>query len=110
MGTLIKQVKHPYIIKDRKIRAGAPTIVGTGVRVIDIAVRYEIIGQMPEDIMVSLPHITLPQIHDALSYYYEHKPELDREWKSALEKVEIRRKGYESIMEKKLGKVKAVHR
>lgn len=110
MGTLIRQVKHPYVIKDRKVRGGVPIIAGTGIRVIDIALRYEVAGMTPEDIMVSLPHITLSQIHDALSYYYEHKSDLDREWKNSLEQVETRRKGHKSIMEKKLGKVKAIHR
>jgi uncharacterized protein (DUF433 family) len=110
MGMSIKQIKHPYIIKDREIRGGDAIIAGAGVRVIDIAVKYEIMGMMPEDIMVALPHITLSQIHDALSYYYEHKSELDWEWKNVLEKVEIRRKGYEPIMERKRGKIKAIHR
>ncbi len=110
MGTLMKEVKHPYVIKDRKIRGGDPIIAGTGIRVVDIAIRYEIMGLTPEDIMISLPHITLPQIHDALSYYYEHKSTLDQEWKSALEKIEKRRKSYKSILEKKLGRVKDIHR
>ena len=38
----------------------------------------------PEEITVALPHLELPQIHAALSYYYAHKTELDKEWKKSL--------------------------
>jgi len=73
MSTSVKQIKHPYITFDRKIRGGAPVIAGTGIRVLDIAIRYEIMGMSPEDIIVSFPHITLSQVHDALSFYYANK-------------------------------------
>ncbi|MEE9165766.1 MAG: hypothetical protein V3U15_05845 [Nitrospinota bacterium] len=35
-----KQVKHPYIIRNKRITGGVPTIRGTGIRVLDIAIRY----------------------------------------------------------------------
>jgi uncharacterized protein (DUF433 family) len=109
MSTLAKQVKYPYITTDRKIRGGEPIIAGTGIRVLDIAVRYEVMGISPEDILVSLPHLKLSQIHDALSYYYDHKQEIDKKWKDAIEKAGSMRKGYQSILEKKIGKVKNIH-
>jgi len=109
MTTSVKQVKHPYITIDRKIRGGEPHIAGTGIRVLDIAVRYEIMGMSPEDIMVALPHLTLSQIHDALSYYYEHKEEMDRRWKRAIESVSVMRKAHKSVLKQKLGKVKNIY-
>ncbi len=77
MSTTFKMVKHPYITTDRKTRDGQPVISGTGIRVLDIAIRYEIMGMSTEDILVAYPHINLSQIHDALSYYYERKKEMD---------------------------------
>jgi uncharacterized protein (DUF433 family) len=109
MSTLVKQVKHPYITIDKKIRGGEPVVAGTGIRVLDIAVRYEIMGMLPEDIIVALPHLNLSQIHDALSYYYEHKQEIDKKWKNAIESVSIMRKAHKSVLEQKLGKVKNIH-
>jgi uncharacterized protein (DUF433 family) len=109
MSTLVKQFKHPYITIDRKIRGGEPIIAGTGIRVLDIAVRYEIMGMSPEDIIVALPHLNLSQVHDALSYYYEHKQEIDKKWKDAIESVSIMRKAHKSVLEQKLGKVKNIH-
>ena len=50
MSVVIKQTKHPYITRNKKLRGGVPVISGTGVRVLDIVIRYEIMGQSPEDI------------------------------------------------------------
>lgn len=79
-----------------------PIIAGTGIKVLDVAIRYEVMGMTPEEILLALPHLTLPQIHDALSYYYEHKSELDKEWKTSLRQVKALRKGHRSVLAEKL--------
>lgn len=110
MSTLVKALKHPYISTDRKIRGGEPVISGTGIRVLDIAVRYEIMGMTPEDIIVAFPHLSLSQVHDALSYYYEHKAYIDNKWKSEIQEIDSMRKKHVSILESKIGKIKNIHR
>lgn len=110
MSTIAKAVRHPYIKTDRKIRGGEPIISGTGIRVLDIAVRYEIMGMSPEDIIISFPYLNLSQVHDALSYYYEHKDTIDRKWKDEIEEIEKMRAKYTSVLEKKIGKIKDIHR
>ena len=110
MTTAVKEIRHPYINANKKIRDGEPVIASTGIRVLDIAVRYEIMGMAPEDIIVAFPHLTLPQVHDALSYYYEHKHEMDKTWKDALKKVETLKRLHPSVLEKKIGKIKDLHR
>ena len=84
MSISAKQLKHPYITTNKKIRNGEPIISGTGIRVLDIAIRYELAGMTPDDIIVALPHINLSQVHDALSYYYDNKDEIDIYWKKAI--------------------------
>ena len=110
MPVAVKEVRHPYVSMNKKMRGGEPVIASTGIRVLDIAIRYEIMGMAPEDIIVSFPHLTLPQVHDALSYYYEHKHEMDKIWKASLRKVEAIRKLHPSILEKKVGNIKNLHR
>ncbi len=110
MPTLAKQVKHPYITIGKRIRGGAPVISGTGIRVLDIAVRYEIMGMSPDDILIAFPHLNLSQVHDAISYYYEHKNEIDREWKTEIKDTESLRKKHTSILEGRIGKIKDIHR
>src|SRR4030065_1455856 len=101
MSITVKEIRHPYISIDKKIRGGEPVIAGTGIRVLDIAIRYEIMGMSPEDIIVALPHLNLSHVHDALSYYYEHKNEIDKKWKEAIKKTEALKKTHQSILEKK---------
>jgi uncharacterized protein (DUF433 family) len=87
-----KQVLHPYVTVDRRISKGSPVIVGTRTRIVDIALEYEYLGSTPDEIVDAHPYLTLPQVHDALSFYYEHREELDREIRERKEKVEnIRR-------------------
>ena len=110
MKTSVKKVKHPYITTINKIRHGEPVISGTSIRVIDIAVRYEIMGMSPEDIIIAHPHLNLSQIHDALSYYYEHKKEIDRIWRDSTKKTETLKRSHPSVMDKKIGTIKDIYR
>ena len=102
--------KQPGIRRSPGVRGGAPVIAGTGTRVLDVAIRYEVMRLSPEEIMVALPHLTLPQIHFALAYYYAHKSKLDAGWKASLKKSEQWRSRYPSVVERKLGQVKNLHR
>jgi uncharacterized protein (DUF433 family) len=92
------------------VRGGAPVIAGTGIKVLDVAVRYEVMGMSPEEIMVALPHLELSQLHAAFSYYYAHKAVLDREWKASLKKVARLRAAQAWILEQKLGSAKNLQR
>ena len=106
----IETKAEEYVDRRPGVRAGAPVIAGTGIKVLDVAVRYEVMGMTPEEIMVALPHLDLPQIHAALSYYYAHKADLDKNWKASLKKVARLRAAQTSILEQKLGSVKTLHR
>jgi uncharacterized protein (DUF433 family) len=54
-------------------------IAGTRVRVQDIYAQAEIHGRTPEEIVEGLPHLTLGQVHAALSYLHDHREEILRE-------------------------------
>jgi len=73
----METTNHPYIVSNREICNGAPIVDGTRTRVIDIAVEYEMLGHSPDEIISSHPQLTLHQVHDALSFYYENRDELD---------------------------------
>ena len=104
-----KTKREGYIKTRAGVRRGAPVIAGTGIKVIDVAVRYEVMGMTPEEIMVALPHVDLAQIHAALSYYYAHKADLDKNWKASLKKVARLRAGQSSILEQKLGSARNMY-
>ena len=81
-------IKHPYITQDEQISNGSPIIVGTRTRVIDIVIEYEYLGYTPDEIINAHPYLTLSQVHDALSYYYEHQEKIDQEIKKRKERIE----------------------
>ncbi|MEX0804880.1 MAG: DUF433 domain-containing protein [Candidatus Binatia bacterium] len=101
--------EHPFIEKRSGVRGGAPVIAGTGVKVLDVAIRYEVMNMTPEEIMIALPHLTLPRIHAALSFYYTHKAQFDKEWKASLKKIARLRAKTPSVLEEKLGPLKNLH-
>ena len=72
---------HPYIVINKDVCGGSPIIEGTRTRVIDIAIEYEVLGHSPDEIIRYHPQVSLYQIHDALSYYYENRDELDQKIK-----------------------------
>jgi uncharacterized protein (DUF433 family) len=89
-------VKHPYIITDKRISKGSPIIAGTRVRVLDIIIEYEYLGHAPDEIINAHPHLILPQVYNALSFYYEHREELDQEIRLRKQKIEKLRKNFTS--------------
>ncbi|MCL4536232.1 MAG: DUF433 domain-containing protein [Nitrospirae bacterium] len=72
------EVVHPYITSVKEIGGGRPIISGTRTRVSNLIAYYKL-GLSSEELAREFPHLTLSQIHDALSYYYEHQEEIDRE-------------------------------
>lgn len=102
--------RQPRIERKPEVRGGAPVVAGTGIRVLDVAVRYEVMGMTPDEIVSALRGLTLPQVHAALSYYYAHKGEMDREWKASLKQIDTMRRRTISRLERKLGPAKALCR
>lgn len=64
------------IVRDPDHSDGAPTLEGTGIRVVDIAVAYEHSGYDPDEITQLYPDLSLSDVHTALAFYYEHIEEL----------------------------------
>jgi uncharacterized protein (DUF433 family) len=65
-------------IELRRNRSGGMRafISGTRVRVQDVYALAEIQGRTPDQIVGSLPELTLGQVHAALSYYFDHREEI----------------------------------
>ena len=55
---------------------GKPRIIGTRIRVQDIAV-LTASGQTPDEILAAYPHIKLADIYAALAFYYDHQASID---------------------------------
>lgn len=68
--------KHLYIERKKGVCGGEPVIVGTRISV-SLIVELERAGHSVDEIVVMYPHITHSKVYDALSYYYDHKDEID---------------------------------
>lgn len=73
---MIQTTEHLYIIKDEHILRGEPIIKGTRTSVRAIVETWRM-GTTPEEIPKGLPHLTLAQVFDALSYYSDHQDEIN---------------------------------
>ncbi len=96
-----RKTKHPYISIDPKISGGQPVISGTRIKVIDIAIKYELMGVSADKIIDEYPHLKLEQVHDALSYYYENKDIFDRKYKEDQSFLNLLKKQYPSKLKTK---------
>lgn len=71
--------QHAYIEVVDRIGGSRAMIRGSRVAVSDI-VGYLQVGETPESIAQDiLPHLSLAQIYDALSYYHDHYDEIEAE-------------------------------
>ncbi len=70
IGTLID--RSPGVHNNR------PKIAGTGVTVRRIAGWYAL-GCTPEEIVRKIPHLTLAQVHAALTYYHANREEIEHD-------------------------------
>ncbi|MDA1190049.1 MAG: DUF433 domain-containing protein [Candidatus Poribacteria bacterium] len=94
METIKPITEHPYITRREDTCAGKPIIAGTRMRVSQIAIEYERMGKTPDEIVESHPHLTLAQVHDALSYYYDHLDEINADIRSGEAFIEELKKQY----------------
>jgi len=74
---MIQATAHLYIVTDSQILSGEPIIRGTRTPVRAIVEMWRQ-GIQPEAIPQHLPHLTLAQVFDALSYYSDNQDEINR--------------------------------
>lgn len=78
----IAAIEH-IVIDDR----GIARIAGSRSRVIDVVLDQRS-GLTPDQIVEQYPHLGLAQVHAALSYYYDHRSEIDATIERQLHEVE----------------------
>jgi len=77
--------RHAYVEVVEKIAGPQAVIKGTRVPV-SVIVGYVRLGETPESLVENiLPHLTLAQVYDALSYYHDHRDEIEQEMRENTE-------------------------
>jgi len=67
---------------------GVAWITGANTKVIEVVLDKLAYGWSPEEMHFQHPHLSLAQIHAALSYYYEHEEQLNSDIARRREEVE----------------------
>jgi len=79
MANLAEKSDHPHIISQPDLCGGSAVIRGTKFPVrsaVNYVLRH---GLSPEELVKEFTHLSLAQIYDALSYYYDHKDSVDND-------------------------------
>lgn len=67
---------HRYVVTDDEILSGEPILEGTRTPVRAVVELWRT-GISPEEIPDRLPHLSLSQVFDALSYFSDHQEEIN---------------------------------
>lgn len=67
-----RETAHRYVVTDEDILGGEPILAGTRTPVRAVVELWRQ-GVSPEEIPNRLPHLSLAQVFDALSYYSDHQ-------------------------------------
>lgn len=73
------KVLHPHISTTANVCGGSPCLEGTRIPVWTVVVFVLHHGVTPEELLMYYPHAGLAAIYDALSYYYDHRADIDAE-------------------------------
>jgi uncharacterized protein (DUF433 family) len=58
---------------------GKPRIAGHRIRVKDVVIWHEHMGESADEIVTKFPQLTHADVYAALAYYFDHRPEIDAE-------------------------------
>jgi uncharacterized protein (DUF433 family) len=69
-------VSREHIEVTPDVCGGKPRIRGTRIRVQDVYVWHELHGQSADQIVSEFPRLSLAGVHAALTYYWDHRDEI----------------------------------
>ena len=96
-------VSKEHIAKTPGICGGKACIAGHRIRVMDIVVMHERAGMSPDEIVDQFPSITLSDVHAALAYYFDHRDEIEAEFRREQEIADQMKSQFPSKLREKLG-------
>lgn len=96
------QTSTVHITRTPSVCGGKPCIAGHRVRVIDVVLRHERLGQSADEIVNEFPGISLADVYAALAYYYDHRDEMEAELSRDEERLEQYRRLFPSRLREKM--------
>ncbi len=78
-GGEAQPTEHPHITRAPGILSGRPIIRGSRIPVWQVANAIIHLGDTVQGYLEGHPHLTAAKIYDALSYYFDHREEIEKE-------------------------------
>jgi len=97
---VIKAIDH-HIESTPGVAGGKPRIAGHRITVRDVVIWHERLGRSREEIAAEYD-LSLADIHAALTYYFDHREEIDRDIEASHAFVEALRRSTPSKVVQKL--------
>lgn len=72
-----QMIKH--ITKTTAVCGGKACVAGTRVRVMDVVIWHERLGWSADEIVSQIPSLTLSDVYAALTYYFDHREEIEED-------------------------------
>ena len=79
--TMVGSLPDRYIVITPEVAGGKPRIAGHRITVQNIVVWHEHLGRTADDIATEYD-LTLAEVYAALSYYFDHRAEIDQSIKA----------------------------
>ena len=91
----VERTNHPHIVKVKGVASDEPIILGTRIMVRTIIEQYQLANSI-ETILWDFPQLSSAQVHDAISYYHDHRKEMDtlleqatyENWQPVIERIQ----------------------
>lgn len=95
------QTKTEHIVSKPDLCRGQPCIAGTRIRVQDVYVWHELQGIPADEIVSRFQHLTMADVYAALSYYWDHRDELQQQMQDETNFVEQMKQMHPSPLKQK---------
>ncbi len=97
-----KAVSREHIELTPGVCGGRPRIAGTRIRVQDIYIWHELQGQSADEIVSQFPQLSLGDVHAALTYFFDHRDEIQQQMRADDALVETLQQKSPSKLQEKL--------
>jgi uncharacterized protein (DUF433 family) len=91
-----------HIEKTPGVVGGKARIAGHRIRVMDIVVWHEMRGYCADEIVQMFPGITLADVYAALAYYFDHREEIEADFRKDEELAQALKAQFPSKLQEKL--------
>jgi uncharacterized protein (DUF433 family) len=98
----MSQVEVVRITRNPGVCGGKPCIAGSRIRVQDVHVWHELQGLSADEIVSRYPQLSMADVYAALSYYWDHRDEIQQQMAADDELVERMKAQYGSPLREKL--------